>query len=83
MWLVAYMKPTVLHPRNKQLERLVENSSISGFVLAVVCRFFRRSESKITTLVLGWVEDSMVRSDNPDFGVAGSFWPCAFVSIVW
>jgi hypothetical protein len=41
----------------------------------------QHSESKITPLVLGWV-DSVVRSDNPDFGVAGSFWQCAFVSIV-
>jgi len=39
--------------------------------------------SKITALVLGWVEDSVVRSDSPDSGVAGSFSSCAFVSIVW
>jgi hypothetical protein len=38
----------------------------------------RPSESKITTLALGLVEDSVVRSINPDFEVAGSFWPCAF-----
>jgi hypothetical protein len=30
-------------------------------------------ESKITALVLGWAEDSMVRSDSRGFGVAGSF----------
>ena len=28
--------------------------------------------SKITALVLGWVEDSVDRSDSRDFGVAGS-----------
>src|ERR1700731_2447171 len=29
--------------------------------------------SKITVLVLGWVEDLVVRSDSQGFGVAGSF----------
>jgi hypothetical protein len=41
------------------------------------------SASKITALVLGWFENSVVRSDSRGFGVAGSFLPCAFVSIVW
>ena len=31
------------------------------------------TESKITALVLRWVEDSVDRSDSPDSGVAGSF----------
>jgi hypothetical protein len=39
--------------------------------------------SKITPGVLGWVEDSVVRSDSRDFGVAESFLQCAFVWIVW
>src|SRR2546425_2046795 len=38
---------------------------------------------KITALGLGWVEDSVVRSDSRGFGVAGSFAKCAFASIVW
>ena len=38
--------------------------------------------SKITTPVLGWVEDSVVRSDSPDFGVAESFSTCACTWIV-
>jgi len=29
--------------------------------------------SLVTTPVLGWLEDSVVRSDSPDFGVAESF----------
>ena len=40
-------------------------------------------ESKITALVLGWAEDSVVRSDSRGCGVAGSFSKCAFASIVW
>jgi hypothetical protein len=39
--------------------------------------------SKITALVLDWVEDPVVRSDSRGFGVAGSFLQCASVSIVW
>src|SRR6516162_4943627 len=39
--------------------------------------------SKITALVLGWVEDSALRSDSRGFAVAGSFSPCAFAWIVW
>ncbi len=39
--------------------------------------------SKITALVLGWVEDSAFRSDSQGFGVAGSFSRCAFAWIVW
>ena len=39
--------------------------------------------SKITALVLGWFENSVVRSDSRACGVARSFLPCAFVSIVW
>jgi hypothetical protein len=40
--------------------------------------------SKIIALVLVWsVEDLVVRSGSRGFGVAGSFWPCAFASIVW
>src|SRR2546425_2510940 len=31
------------------------------------------SGSKITTLVLGWVEDSVIRSDSPAVGAAESF----------
>src|SRR6266480_7424866 len=34
------------------------------------------TESKITTPVLGWLEDSVVRSDSPDFGVAEPFSTC-------
>jgi len=41
------------------------------------------SESKITAPVLGWLEDSVVRSDNRDFGVAESFSTCADIWIVW
>src|ERR1700731_2483058 len=37
---------------------------------------------KITVLVLGWVEDSVVRSDSQGFGVAGSFSQCAFASFL-
>ena len=44
------------------------------------------SESKITTPVttpvLGWLEDSVVRSDSPDFGVAEPFSTCADTWIV-
>jgi len=39
--------------------------------------------SKITALVLGWVEGWVVRSDSRGFGAVGAFWPCAFASIVW
>jgi hypothetical protein len=42
----------------------------------------RYSESKITTPVLGWLEDSVVRSDSLDFGVAESFSTCADTWIV-
>jgi len=58
-----------------------------GMARPVVCSRSdrRRSQpaSKITALVLGWFENSVVRSDSRGFGVAGSFLPCAFVSIVW
>jgi len=40
-------------------------------------------ESKITTLVLGWLEDSVIRSDSPAVGVAESFSTCADIWIVW
>ena len=36
---------------------------------------------KITALVLGWVEDSVVRSDSRGFGVVGSFSQYAFALI--
>jgi len=36
----------------------------------------------MTALVLGWVEDSVFRSDSRVLGVAGSFSPCAFAWIV-
>ena len=36
-----------------------------------------------TTPVLGWLEDSVIRSDSPDFGVAESFSTCADIWIVW
>ena len=39
--------------------------------------------SKITALVLGWVENSVVRSDSQGSGVAGSFLSCVFASIAW
>ena len=39
--------------------------------------------SKITVLVLGWVEGWVVRSDSRGFGAAGAFWRCVFASIVW
>ena len=39
--------------------------------------------SKITALVLGWVETLVFRSDSRGFGVAGPFWPYAVASIVW
>ena len=42
--------------------------------------------SKITPppFALDWrVEDSAARCDSRVFGVAGSFWPSAFASIVW
>jgi hypothetical protein len=41
------------------------------------------SESKITTPGLGWRQDSVIRSDSPDFGVAESFSTCADIWIVW
>jgi hypothetical protein len=40
-------------------------------------------ESKITALVLGWVEDSVIRSDIPAVVVAESFSTCAYTWIVW
>ena len=43
----------------------------------------RKSGSKITALVLGSVEDSVVRSDSRGFGVAESSSKCAVASIVW
>ena len=39
--------------------------------------------SKITALVLGWVEDSAIRSGSQAFGVAGSSSKYAFASILW
>src|SRR2546429_6554474 len=39
--------------------------------------------SKITALVLGWAEDSVLRSDSRGFAVVGSFSPFAFASTVW
>jgi hypothetical protein len=39
--------------------------------------------SKITALVLGLVEDSVVRSDSRGFGVAESSSKCAVASTVW
>jgi hypothetical protein len=56
---------------------------------STVARYLSRSRKppsqarKITALVLGWVEDSALRSDSRGFGVAGSFSRCAFVWIVW
>jgi hypothetical protein len=44
---------------------------------------FRFTGSKITAAVLGWVEDSVIRSDNPDVGVAESFSRCVDTWIVW
>src|SRR6266851_5624000 len=38
---------------------------------------------KITALVLGWVEDSVVRSDSRVFGVAEASSKCGVASIVW
>ena len=38
---------------------------------------------KITALVLGWVEDWVVRSDSRGFGVAEASWKCGVASIVW
>ena len=38
--------------------------------------------SKITALVLGWVEDSVLRSDSRGFGVAGSSSRYGVASIV-
>ena len=43
----------------------------------------RKSGSKITALVLGLVEGSVVQSDSRGFGVAGSSSKCAVASIVW
>lgn len=43
----------------------------------------RLSESKITTPVLGWLEDSVIRSDSPAVGVAESFSTCVDIWIVW
>jgi hypothetical protein len=39
--------------------------------------------SKITALVLGWVEDSVVRSDSRAFGVAEASSKYVLASIVW
>jgi hypothetical protein len=41
------------------------------------------TESKITAPVLGWVEDSVIRSYSLDFGVSESFSTCADTWIVW
>jgi hypothetical protein len=41
------------------------------------------AESKITVPVLGWLEDSVIRSDSRDFEVAESFSTCADIWIVW
>ena len=38
---------------------------------------------KITALVLGWVEDSRVRSDSRGDGGRGSSSKCEVASIVW
>ncbi len=38
---------------------------------------------KITALVLGWVEDSVLRSDSRGFGVAEASSKCGVASIVW
>jgi hypothetical protein len=43
----------------------------------------RLSGSKITALMLGWVEDSVVRSDSRGSGVGGSFSSCAFALTGW
>ena len=42
----------------------------------------RLSGSKITAPVLGWVEDSVIRSDIPAVGVAESFSTCAYTRTV-
>jgi hypothetical protein len=42
----------------------IESAPSDESPLAVAVRFSRHSKSKITTLALGWVEDSVVRSDN-------------------
>ena len=41
------------------------------------------SGSKITAPVLGWVEDSVIRSDSPDVGAGESFSTCVDRLIVW
>ncbi len=63
--------------RREELEREIVN--LTNFVAEGECS----PASKITALVLGWFENSVVRSDSRGFGVAGSFLPCACVSIVW
>jgi hypothetical protein len=38
---------------------------------------------KITALVLGWVEDSVIRSDSRGVGAPGSSSRCEVASIAW
>jgi hypothetical protein len=43
-----------------------------------------QGRKSLSAVVPDWaVEDSVVRSGNRGFGVAGSFSTCAFASIVW
>ena len=57
--------------------------ALSKIAFHFVLAHFHFTGSKITALVLGWVEDSVDRSDSRGFGVAGSFSPCAFALTAW
>jgi len=53
-------------------------------LLTVIVLLIAGSKStRLTAPVLGWVEDSVIRSDNPDVGVAEPFSRCADIWIVW
>ena len=77
-WVYLTMQ-SGLTPRHDEMEL----QSLDKQKLVKYANKYLSTGSKITALVLGWVEDSVLRSDSQGFGVAGSFLSCAFASIAW
>src|SRR5713101_7386990 len=59
------------------------SASVANKRLTACLSYLDATGSKITALVLGWVENSVFLSDSRGFGVAGSFSPCAFALTAW
>src|SRR6266446_4144287 len=67
------------------LESTLVNSlvSVENERLTETLSILESTASKITALVLGWVENSVFLSDSRGFGVAEASSKCGVASIVW